>query len=420
MFKLLGQSVFLRQMQLKLSRSMQVRCLHIHEYQSMGLMQQYGVKTPRFTAASTPEEAEIAAGPRGALGSCQDVVVKAQVLTGGRGLGYFKENGFQGGVHICSSPEDVRRVAEKMLGSTLVTKQTGASGGRLCTKILLAERFYIRRERYIAILMDLGSGGPLLIGSSVGGTSIEDIAERYPESIVKLPLDPIKGLEPTDVEQFVQRLGFTGSQTEEAATSIEGLYRMFVEKDCLLVEVNPFAETHDGRILVCDAKVSFDDNAAFRQKNVFELKDESQEDPREVAASRFDLNYVGLDGSIGCMVNGAGLAMATMDILQLHGGKPANFLDVGGGADNKQVMEALRILQNDTNVKAIFINIFGGIMRCDTIAKGLVDASSQLNLTKPMVVRLEGTRKEEAKQLLAESGKLSIKWLMLVLARFCT
>lgn len=369
----------------------------------MGLMQRYGVQTPRFTAASTPEEAEGAVGPQGALQSCPDVVVKAQVLTGGRGLGYFKENGFQGGVHICSSPAGVRDVAEKMLGSTLITKQTGLTGGRLCTKILLAERFYIRRERYFAILMDRASGGPLLLGSSVGGTSIEDIAERYPHSIVKLPVDPLKGLQDHDITDFVAKLGFTGPQAEEAASNVRGLYRMFVEKDCLLVEVNPFAETHDGRVLVCDAKVSFDDNANFRQKDVFQLKDETQEDPREVAASRHDLNYVGLDGSIGCMVNGAGLAMATMDILQLHGGKPANFLDVGGGADNTQVMEALRILQNDPNVKAIFINIFGGIMRCDTIAKGLVDASSQIGLSKPMVVRLEGTKKQEAKELLARS-----------------
>lgn len=385
----------------------QKRFLHLHEFQSMELMRQYGVKTPRFAQATTAREAEAVAfgvGKESEASEGCDFVIKAQVLTGGRGLGYFKENGFQGGVHVCTSPTQVRDIASKMLGATLITKQTGEEGKK-CNRVLIAERFYIRREKYFAILMDRASGGPLLLGSSVGGTSIEDIAERHPDAIIKQPIDIFKGLSEEDLSSFVAKLGFTGSKAVEASESIRGLYKMFIERDCLLVEVNPFAETHDGRVLVCDAKVNFDDNADYRQKDIFDLKDDSQQDPREVVAAHHNLNYVGLDGNIGCMVNGAGLAMATMDIIQLHGGKPANFLDVGGGAGNEQVVEALRILQNDKQVNSILINIFGGIMRCDTIALGLIKASRDVGLSKPLVVRLEGTKKKEAKLLLEESGK---------------
>lgn len=387
------------------AQKQQKRFLHLHEFQSMELMKQYGAKTPLFAAAATAREAEAVAYAlmkESGNEDC-DFVVKAQVLSGGRGLGYFKENGFQGGVQVCTSPGEVRTIAEKMINKTLITRQTGEEGKK-CHRVLVAERFFIRKEKYFAILMDSSAGGPLLLGSSVGGTSIEEIAEKHPEAIIKHPINVFKGLSEEEAHDFAKKLGFTKEKAKEAAESIRRLYKMFIERDCLLVEVNPFAETHDGRVLLCDAKVNFDDNADFRQKDIFELRDESQSDPREVIASHYNLNYVGLDGNIGCMVNGAGLAMATMDIIQLHGGKPANFLDVGGGANNEQVVEALRILQNDKKVNSIFINIFGGIMRCDTIALGLIKASQVIGLSKPLVARLEGTNKKAAKQLLEESG----------------
>jgi len=243
-----------------------------------------------------------------------------------------------------------------------------------------------------------------MIGSRVGGMNIEDIAHRHPEAIIKMPIDINAGLSDAMAREFAEKLDFDEEQVDQAAQNIVGLYNMFVDKDCTLIEVNPFAETHDGRVMVCDAKVNFDDNAAYRQKEVHAMRDVTQEDWREVSAARYDLNYVGLDGNIGCMVNGAGLAMATMDIIKLHGGSPANFLDVGGGASKAQVMEAFRILQNDPQVSAILVNIFGGIMRCDTIALGIISATQELGLSKPLVVRLEGTNQEQARKLIEDSG----------------
>eukprot|EP00922_Rhytidocystis_sp_ex-Travisia-forbesii_P003321 GHVS01004860.1.p1 GENE.GHVS01004860.1~~GHVS01004860.1.p1 ORF type:complete len:542 (+),score=113.42 GHVS01004860.1:166-1626(+) len=377
-----------------------VRYLHLHEAYSQAILSEYGVACPNGSLAATAREAGHCATQ---LGEDIDYVVKAQVLAGGRGLGHFAENGFQGGVHVCTSAAQVKEVAAKMLGNHLVTKQTGEQG-KLCKNVLVCERFYLRREKYLALLMDRNSGGPLLIGSVVGGTSIEDIAARHPEAIVQMPIDISKGIVEEDVTEFCKKLGFSGSSLTQAVQSVRGIYKLFTEKDCTLIEINPFAETHDGRVLACDAKLNFDDNAEYRQKDIFALRDVEQEDPREVAASRYDLNYVGLDGTIGCMVNGAGLAMATMDIIKLHGGNPANFLDVGGGANKQQVVEALRILQNDPNVKAIMVNIFGGIMRCDTIGLGIIHASQEVGLYKPLVVRLEGTNQEKARELLDESG----------------
>lgn len=378
------------------------RNLHLHEYQSMEIMQKYGAKTPRFFAASTPEEAKLAAQKL----SGKDFVIKAQVHTGGRGLGYFKETGFAGGVHMCTTPEQVEEIAKKMLGSTLITKQTGEEG-KPCDKVLITERVYIRQERYLALLMDRDVGGALLLGSSVGGTSIEDIAHRTPEAIVKLPLPVNTVLDEPSARAFAKRLKFQGEdQIREATKSILSLYRLFQEKDCLLVEVNPFAETNDGRIMICDAKVNFDDNAEFRQKEVFAQRDWSQMDKREVQAAKAELNYIGLTGNIGCMVNGAGLAMATMDLIQLCGGSPANFLDVGGGAQQDQIVQALALLNEDPKVDSILINIFGGIMRCDIIAKGLIEAvkAKGNKIKKPLVVRLEGTNKDIAKKLLNEAS----------------
>eukprot|EP00916_Digyalum_oweni_P014140 GHVL01023190.1.p1 GENE.GHVL01023190.1~~GHVL01023190.1.p1 ORF type:complete len:328 (+),score=53.08 GHVL01023190.1:339-1322(+) len=290
-----------------------------------------------------------------------------------------------------------------MLGHTIVTKQTGPEG-KLCGEVLVCERFYIRKERYFAIVNDRASGGPVLIGSSVGGTSIEEIAERHPNSILKLPLDIEKGLSDDEARKFAEGLGFTETKLDQAAQTIGSLYKLFIERDCTLLEINPFAETHDGRVIVCDAKINFDDNAKFRQASIHDLRDVTQEDDREIQASRYDLNYVGLDGDIGCLVNGAGLAMATMDVIKLNGGNPANFLDVGGGATRRQVLEAFRILHNDPKVQSILVNIFGGIMRCDIISLGIIAASQELGIAKPLVVRLEGTNKDQAMSIIEDSG----------------
>eukprot|EP00916_Digyalum_oweni_P014139 GHVL01023189.1.p1 GENE.GHVL01023189.1~~GHVL01023189.1.p1 ORF type:complete len:432 (+),score=74.42 GHVL01023189.1:68-1363(+) len=378
----------------------QVRYLNIHEHQSLSLFRDYKITVPRGCPAATPRAAADCAL---SLGDDVDYVVKAQVLAGGRGMGFFKENNFQGGVHVCESIEQVKQVASKMLGHTIVTKQTGPEG-KLCGEVLVCERFYIRKERYFAIVNDRASGGPVLIGSSVGGTSIEEIAERHPNSILKLPLDIEKGLSDDEARKFAEGLGFTETKLDQAAQTIGSLYKLFIERDCTLLEINPFAETHDGRVIVCDAKINFDDNAKFRQASIHDLRDVTQEDDREIQASRYDLNYVGLDGDIGCLVNGAGLAMATMDVIKLNGGNPANFLDVGGGATRRQVLEAFRILHNDPKVQSILVNIFGGIMRCDIISLGIIAASQELGIAKPLVVRLEGTNKDQAMSIIEDSG----------------
>merc|ERR1719473_216274 len=332
-----------------------------------------------------------------------DVVVKSQVLAGGRGLGYVKENGFQGGVHVAKDKAHALELGEKMMGNTLATKQTGETGKPINT-LLLVEKFEIANEKYFAILMDRGSNGPLVIGSKTGGTSIEDIAEADPSAIIKMPIDIKKGMSDAQALDMATQMGWSGEKAKDAAASIAGLYRVFIDCDCTMVEINPFAELSDGRVMVCDGKVGFDDNAAFRHKELHAKRDFSQEDAREVAAKEFDLNYIGLDGNIACMVNGAGLAMATMDMLKLLGGEPANFLDVGGAANEESITAAFKILQGDPNVKSIFINIFGGIMRCDIIASGTVKAIENVGLTKPLVVRLVGTNVEQGKKIINESG----------------
>lgn len=297
----------------------------------------------------------------------------------------------------------VREYAEKMLGNTLVTKQTGEKG-KPCNRVLLCEKFQIASERYFAILMDRGSGGPVMIGSKVGGTSIEDIAAADPSAIIKKPVDIIQGLSQAEADDMASKMGFAGEQVGKAAESIMGLYSTFINCDCTMVEINPFAELKDGRVIVCDAKVNFDDNAEMRQKEIFSMRDESQEDAREVAAKKYDLNYIGLDCNIACMVNGAGLAMSTMDLLTLFGGSPANFLDVGGSASEEQVKAAFEIVQNDDNAKSMLINIFGGIMRCDVIASGVVKAARELGLTKPIVIRLVGTNMDEGRKIIKDAN----------------
>jgi succinyl-CoA synthetase beta subunit len=333
-----------------------------------------------------------------------DCVIKAMVLAGGRGLGHF-DNGFQGGVHLCNKKGDLENFAGKMLGANLITKQTTAEG-LPCSKVMVVERFYMRREMYISIMLDRSAGGALFIASPAGGTSIEDVAEATPELIFKVPVDLNTGVTEEQSNYLATSLGFEeGSAShKECKGIVEKLYEMFRQHDCTLVEVNPMAETPDGRVLVCDAKINFDDNAEFRQKEVHELRDRTQEDAREVEAAKYDLNYIGLTGNIGCMVNGAGLAMATMDIIKLKGGDPANFLDVGGGASEEQVQKAFELLNADPNVKTIMVNIFGGIMRCDVIAMGIINAVQNIGLKIPIVLRMKGTNVEEARKLVEGSG----------------
>jgi succinyl-CoA synthetase beta subunit len=377
------------------------RQLNIHEYASMEVLRGKGVAVPATDMAETVEGATKIY--KDMIGEGNDCVIKSMVLAGGRGLGTFS-NGFKGGVHLCNKPGDVENFASKMLGNNLITKQTTAEG-LPCNKIMLAERMYMRREMYISIMLDRSAGGPIFIASPAGGTSIEDVAEETPELIFKQPVDINTGITDAQCEFIATSLGFLpGSATHtEAQGVVRNLYEVFVKHDCTLVEVNPLAETSDGRVLVCDAKLNFDDNAEYRQPDVFKYRDTSQEDPREVEAAKHDLNYIGLTGNIGCMVNGAGLAMATMDIIKLKGGDPANFLDVGGGATEDQVQMAFELLNADPNVKCILVNIFGGIMRCDVIAMGIINAAQAIGIKKPIIVRLKGTNVEEAKKLIEAS-----------------
>jgi len=369
----------------------------------MELMRKFDIPVPRGSVATTPEEAEEVHRSHLAGGEKADVVIKAQILAGGRGLGTFV-NGFQGGVHVVTMPGQAREMAAKMLGQRLVTKQTGPSG-REVTRVYLMERLYMRREMYFSIVLDRASGGPVLVASPKGGTAIEDVAEKTPEFIFKEACDLEEGPSAEQLTRLAVGMGFAeGSRgIDECVQAMSNIYRMFRELDATQVEINPLAETPDGHVFVCDAKLNFDDNAEFRQSEVFELRDPTQEDPREVEAAKHDLNYIGLDGNIGCMVNGAGLAMATMDIIKLHGGNPANFLDVGGGATEQQVKEALRILDADPGVQTILVNIFGGIMRCDVIAQGIIAAAKDVGLRKPLVVRLQGTNVEAAKRVIEAS-----------------
>ncbi|MFV0337916.1 MAG: ADP-forming succinate--CoA ligase subunit beta [Chthoniobacterales bacterium] len=372
--------------------------MNIHEFQAKQLFTTYSVASPQGIAASTPDEAQAAAEKLGG----NNLVVKAQIHAGGRGKGTFT-NGFKGGVHLASSANEVRELAEKMLGQTLVTHQTGEAG-RVVNKILVAESVEIEKEFYFAILMDRALAGPLIIASTEGGVEIEKVAEETPDRILHEAVNPALGLEAYQARKLAAQLGFSSKQIGAAAKLFVNLYKLFIACDCSMVEVNPLVLTKDGQVLALDAKFNFDDNALYRHPNIVEMRDVAEEDPREVEASKSNLNYIGLDGNIACLVNGAGLAMATMDIIKHHGGDPANFLDVGGGASEEQVTEAFKILIADSNVKAILVNIFGGIMRCDVIAQGIINAVKAVSLPVPLVVRLEGTNVEIGKKLLAESN----------------
>ena len=372
--------------------------MNIHEYQAKELLQKFDVATTHGKVAATVDEAEQIARELGAV----DVVVKAQIHAGGRGKGTFK-NGFKGGVHVRKTPEEVREVASKMLGQILVTHQTG-SAGRMVNKVLVAESAEIAREIYFAVLLDRATAAPLIVASTEGGVEIETVAAKSPEKIIREAVDPLAGLQPFQTRKLAKQLAFESSQLKSASKLFERLYHTFIAFDCSMVEVNPLVVTMKGEALALDAKFNFDDNALYRHPEIAALRDIAEEDPREVEASKRGLSYIGLDGNIACLVNGAGLAMATMDIIKFYGGEPANFLDVGGGATEEQVTDAFKILIADKKVKAILVNIFGGIMKCDVIAQGIINAAKTVKLSVPLVVRLEGTNVERGKQLLKESG----------------
>ena len=368
--------------------------MKIHEYQGNEILKKYGVAVPRGKMATTREEAEAAA--RDILGSgATGVVVKAQIHAGGRGKG--------GGVKIAKSVEEAGEIAGQMLGMKLVTHQTGPEG-RIVHRLLVEETLPIEKELYLGILVDRAEGKPVFMASAAGGMDIEQVAAERPEAILKQHIDPGMDLEPFQARKIAFELGLKPAQIGAAVQFLSGLYRAFLETDASLVEINPFISCSDGRLFALDAKLTFDDNALFRHADLRELRDVSEEDPLEVEASKYNLNYIKLDGSVGCMVNGAGLAMATMDIIKYAGGMPANFLDVGGGANAEQVAHAFEILLSDKSVRAVLINIFGGILRVDTLAAGVIEAAKKTNLRLPVVLRLEGTNVQEGKKILMESG----------------
>jgi succinyl-CoA synthetase beta subunit len=368
--------------------------MKIHEYQAKGILKKYGVAVPRGTMATTREEAEAAA--KDILGSgATGVVVKAQIHAGGRGKG--------GGVKIAKSVEEAGELAAKMLGMKLITHQTGPEG-RIVHRLLIEETLPIEKELYLGILVDRGEGKPVFMASAAGGMDIEQVAAETPEKILKQYVDPGMGLEPFQARKIAFALGLKPAQINPAVQFLTSLYRAFLESDASLVEINPFISCTDGRLFALDAKLTFDDNALFRHPDLRELRDITEEDPLEVEASKYNLNYIKLDGNVGCMVNGAGLAMATMDIIKYAGGLPANFLDVGGSASADQVAHAFEILLSDKSVRAVLINIFGGILRVDMLAAGVVEAAKKTNIQLPVILRLEGTNVQEGKKILQESG----------------
>jgi succinyl-CoA synthetase beta subunit len=365
--------------------------MKIHEYQAKQILSRHGVAIPRGQLATTPDQARTVAER---LGTAR-VVVKAQIHAGGRGKG--------GGVKLARSPEEAERIASQILGQRLVTPQTGAEG-QLVRKVLVEEGLEIRREIYLGLLVDRAAAAPVLMASAAGGMEIEEVAKENPESILRETLAPGFGLEAYQARKLAFALGLAPELVGQAVKLLGGVHRAFVDTDASLVEINPCIVTGDGRLVALDAKMNFDDNALYRHPELAELRDVDEEAPLEVEASRSKLNYIKLDGNVGCMVNGAGLAMATMDIIKLSGGSPANFLDVGGGASAEQVKNAFRILTSDLSVRAVFINIFGGILRCDVLATGVVHAARELDLRVPVVVRMEGTNVERGREILRESG----------------
>ncbi|RJL05944.1 ADP-forming succinate--CoA ligase subunit beta [Paracoccus aestuarii] len=375
--------------------------MNIHEYQAKALLRQYGAPVSDGRIVMKADEAKTAAGEMdGPLW-----VVKAQIHAGGRGKGSFKEAeaGEKGGVRLAKSVEEAEELTRQMLGRTLVTHQTGPAGKQV-NRIYIEDGSDIARELYLALLVDRQTSRVSFVASTEGGMDIEEVAEHTPEKIVSFSVDPASGLSDFHGRRVAFALGLEGAQVKQCVALVKNLYRMFIEKDMEMLEINPLIVTPEGQIKCLDAKMGFDNNALYRQPDIMALRDETEEDSKELAASKFDLNYIALDGEIGCMVNGAGLAMATMDIIKLFGAEPANFLDVGGGATTEKVTEAFKIITSDPNVKGILVNIFGGIMRCDIIAEGIIAAVKEVGLQVPLVVRLEGTNVELGKEIIANSG----------------
>ncbi len=364
--------------------------MKVHEYQAKEILRRYGVPTPRGIVVDNPDDARQAAKELGGR-----VVVKAQIHAGGRGKG--------GGVKLANNADEAHDLTKKILGMTLVTHQTGPEG-RVVRKVLIEQALNIARELYLGITLDRRTGMPTVMASQQGGMEIEEVAARDPKAIHREPIDAVLGMQPFQAKNIALALGLSGDSYKKGVDFAQKLMRAYIDTDASLAEINPLLVTKEGDVLALDCKMNFDDNALFRHKDIVEMRDLHEEDPLEVEASKFGLNYIKLDGNVGCMVNGAGLAMATMDIIKLAGGEPANFLDVGGGATAEQVANAFRIILSDKNVKAILINIFGGIMRCDRIAEGVVSASREIGLPVPVVVRLEGTNVELGKEILAQSG----------------
>ncbi len=374
--------------------------MNIHEYQGKELLKQYGVAVLEGHVAWTPDEAEAAAaklpGPV--------FVVKSQIHAGGRGAGHFANDPTgKGGVRLAKSPAEVRAAAEAMLGQTLVTKQTGEAGRRV-GRVYIEAGCDIKRELYLSLLVDRDTARVTIMASTEGGMEIEEVAHNHPEKILRVGVDPASGIWPFHANKLAYALGLEGKQIGAFRKFVMAMYKAFTELDCAIVEINPLVVTGAGDVVALDAKVSFDDNALYRHPDIEKLRDEAEEDPKELEAAKYALNYVALDGVIGCMVNGAGLAMATMDIIKLYGSSPANFLDVGGGATKERVTAAFKIILSDPNVEGILVNIFGGIMRCDVIAEGVVAAAREVSLNVPLVVRLEGTNVELGKEIMAKSG----------------
>ncbi len=373
--------------------------MNIHEYQAKALFEKFGVAVPRGVAARTPAEFESALAT---LGHDGPIIVKAQIHAGGRGKGTFTD-GFKGGVKFAKTKAEALDYANRMFNNTLVTAQTGPAGRKVQT-IYFTQACDIQKEYYLAILLDRASSRPVIVASTEGGVEIEKVAHDTPEKIFKIFIDPAVGLQGYQARQLAFQLGFTGDIFKNAVKLIDALYKMWWSTDATMVEVNPLITTTDGKVYALDAKVSFDDNALFRHADIVSLRDLNEEDSKEIEASKYNLSYIALDGNIACLVNGAGLAMSTMDIIKHFGGNPANFLDVGGGASKEQVQAAFKIILTDPNVKGILVNIFGGIMDCNTIAQGVVAAARELGLKIPLVVRLEGNNVTAGKQTLAESG----------------
>uniref|UniRef100_U5EJ13 Succinate--CoA ligase [GDP-forming] subunit beta, mitochondrial n=1 Tax=Corethrella appendiculata TaxID=1370023 RepID=U5EJ13_9DIPT len=374
-----------------------IRHLNLLEYQSKKLLDECGVAIQNFRVLEGKQDAKILDDF-----NVKEFVVKAQILAGGRGKGHF-DTGFKGGVHITKDRSEVMKLVDEMVGHKLITKQTPKEG-ILVKKVMVADSINIVRETYLSIVMDREQNGPVIIASPAGGMDIEQVAEKTPEKILTIPVDILNGLPHGKCIEIAQFLEFKGKLVEKAAYEIQKLYRLFTKVDATQIEINPLAETDDGRVISVDAKLNFDDNAEFRQKKIFEMENYEDTDPKEIEATKYNLNYIAMDGNIGCLVNGAGLAMATMDIIKLNGGSPANFLDVGGKVTEDQVLKAFHILTSDSNVKAILVNVFGGIVNCATIAQGIVNASKVINLKIPVIVRLEGTNVSGAKKIIQESG----------------